>query len=98
MIHDKVENPDDAEESSTVDTAIDEVEEFQDPTETVVMAETDFGDSAADASAEINVEELVAKVEAEQEDDVLRKKEVRRKLEELAENKQFDDTYAVEFD
>jgi len=90
-MQDEAKNPD-------VDTVTDEVEEFQDPTDTVVMAETDFDDSAADVSAEINVEELVAKVEAEQEEDILRKKEVRRKLEELAENKQFDDTYAVDFE
>lgn len=66
--------------------------------ETVVMSETDFTDNVGDVSVEINVEELVAKVEAEQDDDAARKKEVRQRLEDLAENKNFEDTYAVDFD
>ena len=58
--------------------------------------ETDFADDGGDPSVEINVEELVKKVEAES--DAERKKEVRRKLEELAEEKSFEDTYAIDFD
>ncbi len=64
--------------------------------ETVVMSEDSFDDS--DISMEVNVEGLVKEFENNQVDDVERKKEVRRKLEELAEKQSFEDTYAVEFD
>jgi len=66
------------------------------PEETVVMSEDSFDDS--DISMEVNVEGIVKEFENKQVDDVERKKEVRRKLEELAEEKSFEDTYAVEFD
>lgn len=55
-------------------------------------------DNVGDVSVEINVEQLIADIEAEDNDDSTKKKEVRRKLEELAEDKSFEDTYAVEFD
>ena len=64
--------------------------------ETVVMSEDSFDDG--DVSMEVNVEGLVKEFENKQVDDVERKKEVRRKLEELAEEQSFEDTYAVEFD
>ncbi len=82
------------------DDAVDNAEapEDLDPVETVVMAKTDFTDNVGDVSVEINVEELVAKVESEHDDDAARKKEIRRKLEDVAENQSFEDTYAVEFD
>ena len=63
---------------------------------TVVMSEDSFDDG--DVSMEVNVEGLVKEFENKQVDDVERKKEVRRKLEELAEEQSFEDTYAVEFD
>ena len=68
--------------------------------ETVVLTESDLSetDNVGDVSVEINVEELVAKVEAEQDSDAARKKEIRRKLEELAEEQSLEDTYAVDFD
>ena len=66
--------------------------------ETVVLTETEFTDNVGDVSVEINVEELVAKVEAEQDDDAKRKKEIRQKLEEIAEEKGFEETYAIEYD
>ncbi len=66
------------------------------PEETVVMSEDSFDDS--DISMEVNVEGIVKEFENKQVDDVERKKEVRRKLEELAEEQSFEDTYAVEFD
>ena len=47
---------------------------------------------------EVNVEGLVAELEKSQDDDIAKKKEIRRKLEELAEEKSFEDTYAVDFD
>lgn len=66
--------------------------------ETVVLPETDITDNVGDVSVEINVEELVAKVEAEHDDDAARKHAVRQRLEEIAEEKGFEETYAVEFD
>jgi hypothetical protein len=62
------------------------------------MSDTDFPDGDDDDSTELNVEELVAKAEAEQRNDVARRKEIRRRLEELAEKKSFEDTYAIDFD
>jgi hypothetical protein len=66
--------------------------------ETVVLSDTDVTDNVGDVSVEINVEELVAKVEAEHDDDAARKHEVRKRLEEIAEEKGFEETYAIEFD
>ena len=66
--------------------------------ETVVLPETVITDNVGDVSVEINVEELVAKVEAEHDDDAARKHAVRQRLEEIAEEKGFEETYAVEFD
>ena len=57
---------------------------------TIVM-ETDDDDVAIiDMSAEINVEELVAKFEATDSDDVERKQAIRRRLEQLAEERDID--------
>lgn len=69
-----------------------------DAEQTVVMTETDFTESAGDASAEINVDELVAQVDAENAGDVIHKQDVRRRLEKIAEDQSFEDTYAVEFE
>ena len=66
------------------------------PEGTVVMSEDSFDDG--DISMEVNVEGLVKEFENKQVDDVEKKKEVRRKLEELAEENSFEDTYAVEFE
>ena len=69
-----------------------------DPVETIVMPETAPTDNVGDVSVEINVEELVAKVEAEYDEDAHRKKEIRCRLEELAESQDFEDTFAIDFD
>jgi hypothetical protein len=45
----------------------------------------DDDDNIGDISVEINVEELVAKLEATDSDDVARKREIRRRLDELEE-------------
>jgi hypothetical protein len=45
----------------------------------------DDDDNVGDISVEINVEELVAKLEATDSDDVARKREIRRRLDELEE-------------
>lgn len=63
---------------------------------TVVMSEDSFDDSGI--SMEVNVESLVKELDRSNVDELARKKEVRRKLEELAEEQSLEDTYAVEFD
>ena len=77
---------------SNAEVAVDDVEA------TVVMTETDLTDNVGDVSVEINVEELVARVESEQDEGTKRKKEVRQRLEELAEEQGFEATYAIEFE
>ena len=88
-----LENPD-----SAVDVEVIDDEEAIETVETVVLTETEITDNVGDVSVEINVEELVAKVEAEHDDDAARKKAIRRRLEEIAEDQSFEETYAVEFD
>ncbi|MBT8078670.1 MAG: hypothetical protein KJO31_08820 [Gammaproteobacteria bacterium] len=80
-----------------LDIGEDEIIEDVVPEETIVMPETANSDNVGDVSVEINVEELIAQVEAEQSDDAARKAEVRRRLEEIYESKDIEDTYALEF-
>jgi len=54
--------------------------------------------NVGDVSVEINVEQLIADIEGEQDKDAARKSEIRTRLEELAEEKSFEDTYAVDFE
>ena len=49
------------------------------------VEDIDDEDNVGDISVEINVEELVAKLEATDSDDVARKREIRRRLDELEE-------------
>ncbi len=65
-----------------------------DPEQTVVMSEDSFSDP--DISMEVNVEKLVAELEKSDEEDAHRKSEIRRRLEELAEENSFEDTYAID--
>ena len=66
---------------------------------TVVLDETGIlTDNVGDVSVEINVEELIADTEATDDKDVARKKEIRRRLEEVVEEQAFEDTYAVDLD
>ncbi|MDX1403810.1 MAG: hypothetical protein R3192_04700 [Woeseiaceae bacterium] len=79
----------------------DELDDDDDVSEdtTVVLDDTGaFTDNVGDVSVEINVEELIAELEGLEDKDVARKKEIRRRLEELAESRDLDDTYAIEFD
>jgi hypothetical protein len=89
-------------DSKNPDTEIDvdvvDAEEAIETVETVVLNEVEITDNVGDVSVEINVEELVAKVEAEHDDDAARKKAIRQRLEDIAEEQSFEATYAVEFD
>ena len=90
-------------QQSTEDTDIDdnEVETVTESSEntTVVLDETGvLTDNVGDVSVEINVEELIADIEATDDKDAARKKEIRRRLEEVVEEQAFEDTYAVDLD
>ena len=89
------------ETTGRIDSGNEVDEDFDDDEEFSVgddSSDSDFSDNVGDMSVEINVEELVARVESSQDDDAARKKEIRRRLEELAEEKDLEDTFAMEFD
>ena len=67
-----------------------------DPEETVVMDDGLPTDNVGDVSVEINVEELIADIEKENDEDVARKKEIRRRLEDVAEEQSMEDTFAID--
>jgi hypothetical protein len=86
-------------DSKGPDTDVDtEAVDDEESIETVVLTETEITDNVGDVSVEINVEELVAKVEAEHDNDASRKRAIRQRLEEVVEEKGFEDTYAIEFE
>ena len=87
----KVGNPD----SSVDDETRDDFDDTE-SVETAVLTEPVVTDNVGDVSVEINVEELIADIESENDEDAARKKEVRRRLEEMAEEKSFEDTYAID--
>ena len=69
-------------------------EELDDVAEDVTKdVELDDGDLAnvGDLSVEINVDELVAKIEADDDDDASGKKEVHRRMEELNEQRKVEE-------
>ncbi|MEE8344065.1 MAG: hypothetical protein V3R35_01935 [Woeseiaceae bacterium] len=70
--------------------------------ETVVLTETGVTDNVGDVSVEINVEELVAEIEASQGDDAHMKMEIRKRLEEIQEQKaaakEIDNTFDINLD
>lgn len=78
----------------------DDVDDFDDDemTDTVVLQESDSTDNVGDASVEINVEQLIADIERSADDSSARRKEVRRRLEEIAEQRSLEDTFAIDFD
>ena len=79
-------------ESGDTESVVDDEESV----ETVVLSEPQITDNVGDVSVEINVEELIADIESENDEDAARKKEVRRRLEEMAEEKSFEVTYAID--
>lgn len=86
------------------DSDDEDLDEFDDTdmADTVVLQDKsddgDDTDNVGDASVELNVEELIAELEQSDGKVSARQKEVRRRLEELAEEGSFEDTYAIEFD
>lgn len=72
--------------------------ETEDTEETIVMTEMPVADSGVGDTVELKVDKLIEKVESESADEVHRKKEVRRRLEDLAEEGSFEDTYAFDLE
>jgi len=73
------------------------------PDDTIVIAtDDDESDNVGDLSVELNVEELVAKLEATDSDDLARKREIKRRIEEAREQheaeKNIDSTYNFNLD
>lgn len=95
--------PDDEEDVSD-DDDLDLDEEEPDDTDgddTVVFSNAKATDNVGDVSVEINVEELIAELEASQDSAAARKKEVRRRLEEIQEQREamreLEDTFTFDF-
>jgi len=90
------------------DVPVDELDDDIEDKELVVddgdedVEEIDGEDNIGDISVEINVEELVAKLEATDSDDVARRREIRRRLEELEDmrraNEDLDSTFNFNLD
>ncbi len=93
MMHTEMGDRDKAE-----DAEVDVDEEITE--ETVVLTETGVTDNVGDVSVEINVEELVAEIEASQGDDAHMKVEIRKRLEEIEEQKaaakELDNTFDID--
>ncbi len=82
-------------ESDVDDTEIGDLDD-SDSEETAVLSEPQITDNVGDVSVEINVEELIADIESGNDEGAARKKEIRRRLEDLAEEKSFEDTFAID--
>lgn len=90
---------DDEEEEDVVEE--DEYPEVGEESEdTVVFSTAKNSDNVGELSVEINVEELIAEFEASQNAEVTRKKEIRRRLEEIWEQRQamkeLEDTFSLD--
>ncbi len=84
-----------ADDSNVDDEDLDDFD-GKESVETTVLSEPPITDNVGDVSVEINVEELIANIENENDEDAARKKEIRRRLEDMAEEKSFEDTYAID--
>src|SRR5690606_7516561 len=87
-------------EDDTADVAIDD--EYSIPDDTIVFSTAKGSDNVGDVSVEINVEELIAEFEKSQDSEAARKKEIRRRLEEIREQREamreLEDTFSGELD
>lgn len=80
----------------------DDIEVTEQPEDTIVLDDITDVDNVGDISVEINVEELVAKIEAGEGDTEEHEKEIRRRLDELEEQRkdeeQLGSTYNFNMD
>lgn len=81
---------------------LEEEEDFESSSEDTVVMSDDDGEDNVDLTSELNVEELVAKLEATDSDDLARRRLIRRRLEELRELREaeqdLDSTYNFNLD
>ena len=80
----------------------DDLDAGDDMDETIVIESDDESDNVGDMSVEINVDELVAKIESGDDTEVKSKREVKRRLDELKEQHEteqdLDSTYNFNLD
>ena len=79
----------------------DEDTESSDDTVVIATDDDDDDDNVGDLSVELNIEDLVAKLEATDSEDIARRRQIKRRLEELREErdamKDIDSTYNFNF-
>lgn len=83
------------------DTDLDEVDEVDETSEEAADAMPDIGgDTMIDVTAELKVDELVAKIDSVDPDEAAHAREVRRRVEELQEkqDKELDSTFNINLD
>jgi hypothetical protein len=82
------------------DDDVDLDEEDDTEEDTVVFSTSKGSDNVGDVSVEINVEELIAEFESSVDSEAARRKEIRRRLEEIREQKEakkdLEDTYSFD--
>lgn len=103
MAQAEVDDPDLADGDDFVESEDDVVIDDEEivPDDTIVFSTAKGSDNVGDVSVEINVEELIQEFERSQDDEVARKKEIRRRLEEIREQreamKELEDTFSGDF-
>jgi hypothetical protein len=103
MVQADIGDPDLADEEDFVEADEDVVIDDEDVVtdDTIVFSTAKGSDNVGDVSVEINVEELIAEFERSQDDEAARKKEIRRRLEEIREQreamKELEDTFSGDF-
>lgn len=90
----------DDEDEDVVDEEEEYVDVEDDAEDTVVFSSAKNSDNVGDVSVEINVEELIAEFESAENSEAARKKEIRRRLEEIWEQRQamreLEDTFSFD--
>ena len=87
-------------DDADVEEANADIDEFDEAeiSGTIDIPENGVSETADDAFINSSDEERIPDIESSDDKDVARKKEVRRKLEDLVEEKSVVDTYAIDFD
>ena len=75
-------------------------DEIESESDDDIVTDTDEDDNVGDMSVEINVDELVAKIESSDSNDAARKRDVRKRLDEMQEQQgeELDSTYNINLD
>jgi hypothetical protein len=107
MKQSEVDDPDFAEEEDGEESGdnddeylADDIEGDDVPEDTVVFSAAKNSDNVGELSVEINVEELIAEFESAEDAEAARRKEIRRRLEEIREQreamKELEDTFSFD--